>query len=107
LREGTPATKLAEKVPVEERCIRSAHLRRLSADKRMSFYQKQTGRVLRVLLENPKGGFHSWCTDYYVRVVVPQSPLGLENQMALIKLGKATPEFVDGEIVSFEKGGKN
>jgi threonylcarbamoyladenosine tRNA methylthiotransferase MtaB len=106
-REGTPAAKLAKQVPVEDRRLRSAHLRRLSAAKRMSFHEKQTGQVFRVLLENPKDGFYSGYTDHYVRVVVPQSPLGLENQMALIKLKVATPEFVEGEIVSFEKDGKN
>jgi len=106
-REGTPAAKLAKQVPVEERRLRSAHLRRLSAAKRMSFHEKQTGQVFRVLLENPKDGFYSGYTDHYVRVVVPQSPLGLENQMALIKLKVPTPEFVEGEIVSFEKDGKN
>ena len=105
-REGTPAAKLAKQVPVEERRLRSAHLRRLSAAKRMSFHEKQTGQVFRVLLENPKDGFYSGYTDHYVRVVVPQSPLGLENQMALIKLKVATPEFVEGEIVSFERDGK-
>ena len=101
-REGTPAAKMDKQVSVEERRLRSAHLRRLSASKRMSFHENQLGQVFRVLLENPKDGFYSGYTDHYVRVVVPEAPCGLENRMALIKMKKASPEFIEGELVSYE-----
>ena len=101
-REGTPAVKMDKQVSVEERRLRSAHLRRLSASKRMSFHENQLGQVFRVLLENPKDGFYSGYTDHYVRVVVPEAPCGLENRMALIKMKKASPEFIEGELVSYE-----
>ncbi len=101
-REGTPAAKMDKQVSVEERRLRSAHLRRLSASKRMSFHENQLGQVFRVLLENPKDGFYSGYTDHYVRVVVPEAPRGLENRMALIKMKKASPEFIEGELVSYE-----
>ena len=101
-REGTPAAKMDKQVSVEERRLRSAHLRRLSASKRMSFHENQLGKVFRVLLENPKDGFYSGYTDHYVRVVVPEAPRGLENRMALIKMKKASPEFIEGELVSYE-----
>ena len=101
-REGTPAAKMDKQVSVEERRLRSAHLRRLSASKRMSFHENQLGKVFRVLLENPKDGFYSGYTDHYVRVVVPEAPRGLENRMALIKMKKASPEFIEGELLSYE-----
>ncbi len=101
-REGTPAAKMDKQISVDERRRRSAHLRRLSASKRMSFHENQLGQVFRVLLENPKDGFYSGYTDHYVRVVVPEAPRGLENRMALIKMKKASPEFIEGELVSYE-----
>jgi threonylcarbamoyladenosine tRNA methylthiotransferase MtaB len=101
-REGTPAAKMDKQVSVEERRLRSAHLRRLSASKRMSFHENQLGQVFRVLLENPKDGFYLGYTDHYVRVVVPEAPRGLEIRMALIKMKKASPEFIEGELVSYE-----
>ncbi len=101
-REGTPAAKMDKQISVDERRRRSAHLRRLSASKRMSFHENQLGQVFRVLLENPKDGFYSGYTYHYVRVVVPEAPRGLENRMALIKMKKASPEFIEGELVSYE-----
>ena len=55
-REGTPAAKSNDQVFIEERRRRSAHLRRLSASKRMDFHNKHKGKEMRVLLENPKEG---------------------------------------------------
>ena len=43
-REGTPAAKMDKHVSVEQRRQRSAHLRRLSASKRMSFHENQLGQ---------------------------------------------------------------
>ena len=101
-RKGTRAANMDNQVPVEEKRRRSAHLRRLSASKRMNFFESQLGTEQRVLLENPKDGFYGGYTDHYVRVVVPQSPKGLQNRMASVRLGKANPEFVEGEILSCE-----
>lgn len=101
-RAGTPAAKMDKQLQMEEKRLRSARLRRLSAAKRMSFHEKQLGQVFRVLLENPKDEFYSGYTDHYVRVVVPQAITGLENRMALVKMEKATPEFVEGRLLSYE-----
>lgn len=101
-RAGTPAAKMDKQLQMEEKRLRSARLRRLSAAKRMSFHEKQLGQVFRVLLENPKDEFYSGYTDHYVRVVVPQAITGLENRMALVKMGKATPEFIEGRLLSYE-----
>ena len=101
-RAGTPAAKMDKQLQMEEKRLRSARLRRLSAAKRMSFHEKQLGQVFRVLLENPKDEFYSGYTDHYVRVVVPQAPAGLENRMALVEMEKATPEFIEGSLLSYE-----
>lgn len=101
-RAGTPAAKMDKQLQMEEKRLRSARLRRLSAAKRMSFHEKQLGQVFRVLLENPKDEFYSGYTDHYVRVVVPQAITGLENRMALVKMEKATPEFIEGRLLSYE-----
>ena len=101
-REGTPASKMKGQVPVQERRRRSAHLRRLSASKKMNFHEEQLGKEFEVLLENPKDGFYGGYTEHYVRVVVPQKTLGLENRMARIRMLTANPEFVEGSILEYE-----
>ena len=102
-REGTSAARLKEQVPVEERRRRSAHLRSLSASKKMNFHQRQLGKEFEVLLENPKDGFYGGYTEHYVRVSVLQHPKGLENKMARVRMHEAGPEFVQGTLLSHEE----
>ncbi len=101
-RDGTAAAKMQKQVPVEEKRRRSAHLRRLSAAKKMKFHQAQLGQEFEVLLENPKDGFYGGYTEHYVRVNIRQEPKGLENRMARIRMIEASPEFVEGSLVSYE-----
>ena len=101
-RDGTAAAKMKEQVPVEEKRRRSAHLRRLSAAKKMKFHQAQLGQEFEVLLENPKDGFYGGYTKHYVRVNIRQEPKGLENRMARVRMIEASPEFVEGSLVSCE-----
>ena len=101
-RDGTAAAKMKEQVPVEEKRRRSAHLRRLSAAKKMKFHQAQLGQEFEVLLENPKDGFYGGYTEHYVRVNIRQEPKGLENRMARVCMIEASPEFVEGSLVSYE-----
>jgi threonylcarbamoyladenosine tRNA methylthiotransferase MtaB len=101
-REGTPAAKSDDQVPMEERRKRSAHLRRLSASKRMDFHKSHEGKVLRVLLENPKDGSYFAYSDNYLKVRVPELPPDLANRMARVKIGKAFPEYCIAELVDWE-----
>ena len=78
-------------------------MRGLSASKKMNFHEAQLGKEFQVLLENPKDGFYGGYTEHYVRVVVPQEPLGLENRMARIRMLVASPEFVEGSLLTYEK----
>ena len=69
----------------------------------MNFHQAQLGEEFQVLLENPKDGFYGGYTEHYVRVQVPQKPLGLENRMARIRMLTASPEFVEGSLLTYEE----
>ena len=53
-RDGTPASKYKNSVPMLERRKRSAHLRKLSAAKRMDFHKRHKGKHMRVLIETLK-----------------------------------------------------
>jgi threonylcarbamoyladenosine tRNA methylthiotransferase MtaB len=98
-RKGTPAAKIQEQVPMDERRKRSAHLRRISASKRMEFFKSQEGKVRRVLLENPKDESLPGYTDNYTKVIIKNPDISLANQFADVRLNQANPEFVLGELV--------
>jgi threonylcarbamoyladenosine tRNA methylthiotransferase MtaB len=101
-REGTPAAKSGEQVPMYERRRRSAHLRRLSASKRMDFHISNEGKEMRVLLENPKDNSYFAYSDNYLKVRVPEEPHGLANRMAKVKIGQAFPEYCIADLVDWE-----
>ena len=101
-REGTPAGKSTEQVPMDERRKRSAHLRRLSASKRMDFHAQYFGREMRVLLENPKDGSYFAFTDHYLKVRVNEEHMGLANRFATVKIGEAFPEYCKAELIDWE-----
>ena len=85
---------------MEERRARSAHLRRLSASKRMSFHEEQEGREFRVLLENPKDDKHCGYTDHYLKVFLKEKRDELTNKMVTVKVVEAFPEYVVGDLIS-------
>ncbi len=97
-RKGTHAIRIKEQVPMDVRRKRSAHLRRLSASKRMEFFKKQEGEEVRVLFEAPKKGLISGYTDNYTKVVIENAERSLANQFVPVRLKKANPEFVVGEL---------
>ena len=87
---------------MEERRRRSAHLRRLSASKRMDFHDQYKGKEMRVLLENPKEGSYFAYSENYLKVRVPEKPTGLANRMAVVKIGRAFPEYCLAELLDWE-----
>lgn len=101
-REGTPAAKSNDQVSMEVRRKRSAHLRRLSASKRMDFHTSHHGKEMRVLLENPKDNSYFAYSDNYLKVKVPEYPKGLANRMATIKIGQAFPEYCSADLLDWE-----
>jgi threonylcarbamoyladenosine tRNA methylthiotransferase MtaB len=94
-RKGTPASKMKNHVPIGERRQRSAHLRRLSASKKMEFYKKQEGDIAKVLFEKVKDGLITGYTENYTRVILRDDNVNLENQILKVELGKAIPEFIE------------
>ena len=78
---------------MEERRKRSAHLRRLSSSKRMEFYKRHEGKIVKVLLENPKGNMISGYTDNYVKVLLDKSDQTKPNKLINVKLIETYPEF--------------
>ena len=101
-RDGTPAAKQSNHVPMDERRQRSARLRRLSASKRMNFHEEHIGKQVNVLLENPKHDAYAGYTENYLKVVVPQNPTGLENLFAEVEITEARPEYCIGKLVRWE-----
>ena len=98
-RKGTPAAKIQEQIPMDERRKRSAHLRRISASKRMDFFKSQEGEVRRVLFEKPKDKTLAGYTDNYTKVIIENPDVSLANQFVDVRLKQANPEFVLGELV--------
>jgi threonylcarbamoyladenosine tRNA methylthiotransferase MtaB len=100
-RQGTAANRM-DQIPMQERRARSAHLRRLSASKRMSFHEGQMGREFRVLLENPKDDLQSGYTDHYLKVILKEKGSAMANKMAMVKITEALPEYVMGDLIEVE-----
>ena len=99
-RNGTPAARMNEQVPVTERNRRSAHLRRLSSAKRYEFDESQVGRFAEVLFENPRDGLWSGYTENYVRVTVPRNgEEDLTNRLGKVRLLRSSADFIEAEIV--------
>ena len=98
-RQGTAASRMVQ-IPMEERRARSAHLRRLSASKRMSFHEEQEGREFRVLLENPKDDKHCGYTDHYLKVFLKEKHDELANKMVRVKVVEAFPAYVVGDLIN-------
>ena len=100
-RDGTPAAKMENQVPMSERRRRSGQLRRLSASKRMTFHEEHIGKELRVLIENPKDGKFSGYSDNYVRVVMREGFEKLANRISVVEVVESRPEYVIAEWLRF------
>ena len=66
-RKGTPASKMDDQVPMDERRRRSAHLRVLSSSKRFDFHKRQEGISSQVLFEKPKNNCIIGYVENYTR----------------------------------------
>jgi len=72
-RKDTPATRMADQVPPQVKKARSAHLRRLGAEKTRDFHRRFLGDTREVLLEGRREagtGCLQGLTDNYIRVFV-------------------------------------
>ena len=98
-RKGTPASKMKNVVPMNERRLRSGHLRRLSASKKMEFYKKQEGKKSKVLFEKVKDGTLTGYTENYTRAMLKESNNKYENEIYNVELSTATPEFIECKLI--------
>jgi len=97
-REGTPAVRQSEIVPVPERNRRGAYLRRLSAKRRYNYYESYLGKTVEVLFEDRRQGVWPGYTCNYIRVV-SESSQDLTNRLARVRLEKMSADFVEGSLV--------
>ena len=98
-RENTLAKKMNNKVPIEIKKYRSKVLRNLSEKKKRFFYQKNIGKIKKVLFENDVVDGHIFgYTENYIKVKY-QYDSELINKVKKIKLIK-----IDNENSSIAKG---
>lgn len=103
-RPGTPAAGMPQ-VPRATRRDRSHALHLFGAQANLEFCQPFEGQTREVLVESRKaGGRVEGFTDNYLRVSAP-GPAGIENRLALCRLGKydAERQTFDAEIVKIEE----
>lgn len=89
-RNGTAAVKMKDKVDFNVKKERSQILRKLSSQKRKTFYEQQIGKTVSVLMEerNEFGLFQGF-TDNYVKVGVA-SELDLSNRFVNVTIREVT-----------------
>lgn len=97
-RDGTPAAKRDDPVPVPERNRRSARLRRLSSKKKYDYYEQHLGREMEVLFENPREDTWPGLTRNYMRVVVRHDS-DLTNKLARVRLSHLASDYIEGEVL--------
>lgn len=73
-RANTPASDMANPVPMNVRRERNEMLRILSEKKKRAFYEQHIGRTQSVLVEHSKTeGMMTGFTENYVKVIIPES----------------------------------
>ncbi|MDR0363956.1 MAG: tRNA (N(6)-L-threonylcarbamoyladenosine(37)-C(2))-methylthiotransferase MtaB [Bacteroidales bacterium] len=95
-RNGTPAAKMEEQVPMYERRMRSKALQRLSNEKKAFFTKNNIGRFEKVLFEAERSkGFMYGFTKNYIRVATKfdRSMINKEIEIKLEKLNDGN-EFI-------------
>lgn len=101
-REGTPAARRPDRVPVPVRQRRSAALRALSAAQLRRFMERFLGREEEILLENLHDGFFPGYTKNYLRVMIPAEDAGGENianTFRRVRLGGFCGDAFSGKLV--------
>ena len=98
-RPETPAPRLGEEVPVEERKRRSSLLRALGSELRAGFLRRLEGTEQQVLPEAPSGPEH-WqgLTDNYARVRFRSEGVA-ENRLYRVRLGSGGSTMLSGTLI--------
>lgn len=98
-REGTPAARRTDQVPVRERNRRCNELRRLSAKKRFDFMSGHLGKTVKVLFEKPREGRWPGYSENFIRVVV-DSEEPLLNKECLVRLDSIAADYMEGQVIA-------
>lgn len=94
-REGTPASRLPNKVTPQEIHQRVQIMLQISAQKRKKFHQKFINTTRKVLFEEKNNGYWRGYTDNYIRVLTPSEET-LENQLRHVRLTHHTHQHMIG-----------
>ena len=97
-RPGTKSVEFPDKVKPADAEYRSKILLKLSADKRMQFYQQNTGQCLQVIFEQrTKDGMMTGFTDSYIKVEVPCNALLTGKTIPVVLTGISKSGNMTGE----------
>jgi len=103
LREGTPATRMADQVPPPVKAERTRIVRAVAAEGERAWRRRFVGATREVLWESchPSGDVSTWkgLTDHYLWVET-SSPLDLWNTITPTRLVGLTGSSLQGEIES-------
>ncbi len=101
-RQGTPAEKLAGRLPSAIAKTRSERMRRLIASSRRDYQARFLGCELQVLWERSEKSSGEWIleglTDTYLRVQASH-PSDLYNQFSNVRIIEADGEVMQGKII--------
>lgn len=97
-REGTPASKMRDRIPEEVVRKRTKILRNLSMKLRAGFARDFLGKQMPVLFEEPRKLFQTGLTPNYLRVLIP-STTDLRGTVHNVTLeGMHDPQTLSGQI---------
>ncbi len=100
-RPGTVAETFPDRIPGPEKSKRVKALRKLSSEKRVSFYNNFIGQELSCLVESrpTRDGYLRAMSDNYVPVLIENNSgnQGLVNKIVRIKIKRVDAELVFGE----------
>jgi len=102
-RPGTPAAKMPDQVPPDEKKKRAEILRNLGARKREAFSRRFQGRTLRVLVEersDRSSGLRKGFSDNYLSVHLINSKASQVNSLVSVRLEGLEGTRIIGRIVS-------
>ena len=104
-RENTLAKKMNNKVPIEIKKYRSKVLRNLSEKKKRFFYQKNIGKIKKVLFENDVVDGHIFgYTENYIKVKCQYDSelINKVKKIKLIKIDNENSSIARGEITNIK-----
>jgi len=102
-RPGTPAAKMPDQVPPDEKKKRAEILRNLGARKREAFSRRFQGRTLRVLVEersDRSSGLRKGFSDNYLSVHLINNKASQVNSLVSVRLEGLEGTRIIGRIVS-------